>query len=97
MCRSSPATKRRKVNGSLRASKNIGKSRRTFPVEELAAVFPRKGDTPGKFAHELDDLGDVVVVLGIPGPRRWIEKIVSASQQLEELEARYEYDHVETA
>jgi hypothetical protein len=58
----------RKVNGSIRANKNIGKTRQTFPVEELAAVFPSKGDTPGKLAHELDDLSDVVVVLGIPGP-----------------------------
>lgn len=67
---------------------NTGNTRRTFPVEELAAVFPCKGDTPGKLAHELDDLSDVVVVLGISRPRRGIEQIVSASQQLEELEAR---------
>jgi len=79
---------RREVNGSTRASENIGETRRTFPVEELAAVFTSKGDTPGKLAHELDDLSDVVVVLGIPGPRCGIEKIVPAGQQLEELEAR---------
>jgi len=72
--------RRRKVNDCTRATKRIGKARRTFPVEELAAVFPRKGDTPGKLAHELDNLSDVVVVLGIPGPRCGIEKIVSAGQ-----------------
>lgn len=78
---------RRKVNGSTRASRNPVK-RRTFPVEEFTAVFASKGETSGKLAHELDDLSNVVVVLGIPGSRRGIEKIVSASQQLEELEAR---------
>jgi hypothetical protein len=64
MCRSSPATKK----SQRHVSKNTAKTRRTFPVEELATVFPGKGDGPGKLAHELDDLGDVVVVLRISGP-----------------------------
>ena len=37
----------------------------TFAVEELAAVLPRKRYALRELAHELDDLGNVIVVFRI--------------------------------
>ena len=57
----------------------------TSPVEEVRAVLSREREALRELAHQLDDLCDVVVVLAVPRPRRRIEEIVSASDELEDL------------
>lgn len=58
-----------------------------FPVENLLAVLAAEGDVPLKRAHELNDLRNVVVVLGVPRPCRGVKEVV-AREQLKEHCAR---------
>ena len=52
-------------------------------------VLARKGDALGELAEELDDLGDVVVVLAVAGARGGIEEVVAASDEFEQLRGRH--------
>ena len=49
----------------------------TFTIEKFGTVFPGKGDTLWDLAHELHDLGNMVVVFGIPRSRGRVEEVVS--------------------
>jgi len=44
-----------------------------FTVKELGRVLSRKGEILGEFTDELYDLGHMIVVFGISGPRGRIE------------------------
>jgi hypothetical protein len=70
MCRSSPGPRVQLINNQHITSI-------TFPVEEIATIFAREGDTLWKFTHELDDLSYMIVVFAVPRTGRGIEKIVA--------------------
>lgn len=48
-------------------------------------VLSRERDALGELAHELHDLRNMVVVLGVPRAGRWVEEVVAASEKLEQL------------
>jgi len=56
---------------------------RTFAVEEPGAVFSRKGEALRKFPDELDDLGGMVFILGVPRPRLRVEEVIPAREEFE--------------
>ena len=55
-------------------------------VEEFGGVLAGGCDRLGEVADELDDLGDVVVVLRVPVSARRVKEVVAAGEQLEDLQ-----------
>ena len=58
---------------------------RTFPVEEIRTVLPRKRYALRELAHQLHDLRYVIIVLAVARARRRVEQIIAASKQLKDL------------
>jgi hypothetical protein len=55
-----------------------------FAVENFLGPFTGKAERFGERAKELDDLGNVIVVLPVFGTGLWIEEVVT-SYELEDL------------
>ncbi len=51
-----------------------------FPIKYLLRPFAREVKRSGEFPEELDDLGNVVVILAVLGPGLWIEEVIARDQ-----------------
>jgi hypothetical protein len=57
---------------------------RTFPSEDLRTELAAQRDGPRERAHELDNLGNMIVVLVVPSSGMGVEEII-AREELKEL------------
>lgn len=64
----------------------------TFTIEELRAVFTRKGQALRKLSKKLYNLRDVIIVLTVSRARRRIKKIIASCDELEYLTKGNELD-----